>query len=111
MTVKKPILVKQNRFLDFGYGFYTTTNKEQAISFADKVVRRRKEGKETVSIYNIDEKAAFKYLRVLQFEKPDKDWLDFVSENRAGNYTGDQYDMIYGRLPMMTYIGHLPYML
>ena len=27
VIVEKPILVEQNRFLDFGYGFYTTTNK------------------------------------------------------------------------------------
>ena len=37
MTVSEPKLVEQNRFLDFGYGFYTTTNKEQAVGFADKV--------------------------------------------------------------------------
>lgn len=29
VVVEKPKLVPQNRFLDFGYGFYTTTNKEQ----------------------------------------------------------------------------------
>lgn len=34
-------LIKQSRFLDFGYGFYTTTNKAQAIFFADKVTKRR----------------------------------------------------------------------
>lgn len=28
--VEKPKLVEQNRFLDFGYGFYTTTNESQA---------------------------------------------------------------------------------
>ena len=27
LTVSEPRLVEQNRFLDFGYGFYTTTNK------------------------------------------------------------------------------------
>ena len=37
IVVAQPKLIQQNRFLDFGYGFYTTTNKEQAISFADKV--------------------------------------------------------------------------
>lgn len=33
----EPRLIQQNRFLDFGFGFYTTTNKVQAISFAEKV--------------------------------------------------------------------------
>ena len=54
LVVSKPKLVEQNRFLDFGFGFYTTTNKIQAIGFADKVTRRRKDGTRTVSIYEID---------------------------------------------------------
>ena len=35
--VEKPKLIEQNRFLDFGYGFYTTTNKDQAENFSKKV--------------------------------------------------------------------------
>lgn len=50
MAVEQPKLLVQNRFLDFGTGFYTTENKEQAISFANKVYRRRKEGSPIVSI-------------------------------------------------------------
>ena len=37
VVVSEPKLIQQNRFLDFGFGFYTTTNKKQAIGFADKV--------------------------------------------------------------------------
>lgn len=96
MIVDKPRLIVQNRFLDFGFGFYTTTNKEQAISFAEKVIRRRKEGNKIVSIYEIDEKRAFSELRLLEFKNADEEWLDFVSDNRAGNYSGEQYDLIYG---------------
>ena len=43
VVVSKPKLIQQNRFLDFGFGFYTTTNKKQAIGFADKVYKRRTE--------------------------------------------------------------------
>ena len=32
VTVEEPKLIKQNRYLDFGYGFYTTTNKTQATT-------------------------------------------------------------------------------
>ena len=59
LTVSNPKLVEQNRFLDFGYGFYTTTNRLQAIGFADKVTKRRKEGLPTVNIYEINEEKAF----------------------------------------------------
>ena len=55
MTVAIPKLIKQNRFLDFGFGFYTTTNKEQAIGFAKKVYQRRKVGDCIVNIYEIKE--------------------------------------------------------
>lgn len=96
LMVSEPKLVVQNRFLDFGYGFYTTTNKVQAIGFADKVTKRRKEGTPTVSIYEIDEAKAFAECSVLRFDAPNEAWLDFVSDNRAGSYTGGPYDFIYG---------------
>ena len=94
--VSEPKLVVQNRFLDFGYGFYTTTNKVQAIGFTNKVTKRRKDGIPTVSIYEIDEIKAFAETSILRFDEPDEAWLDFVSENRAGNYSGKTYDFIYG---------------
>lgn len=96
MTVSQPKLVEQNRFLDFGYGFYTTTNKEQAVGFADKVTKRRKEGIRTVSVYEMDEERAFSQCSLLRFDAPDEAWLDFVYENRRGNYSGSDYDLIYG---------------
>lgn len=96
VIVSKPKLIQQNRFLDFGFGFYTTTNKMQAIGFADKVTKRRKEGSKVVSIYELDEEKAFTQCSVLQFESANEAWLDFVSENRAGNYKGKAYDFIFG---------------
>lgn len=96
VTVSEPRLVEQNRYLDFGYGFYTTTNKTQAIGFADKVTKRRKSGERTVSIYEIDEMTAFAECSILRFESANEVWLDFVSENRSGNYSGEAYDFIYG---------------
>ena len=96
MVVEQPKLIEQNRFLDFGYGFYTTTNKTQAIGFADKVTKRRKSGERTVSIYEIDEGTAFAECSILKFESANEAWLDFVSENRSGNYSGEAYDFIYG---------------
>jgi len=96
IAVPEPALVPQNRYLDFGFGFYTTTNKMQAISFADKVTKRRRVGESTVSIYELDEAIAFAECSVLRFEEADEAWLDFVSENRSGNYEGKTYDFIFG---------------
>lgn len=96
VVVEKPQLVKQTRFLDFGYGFYTTENKAQAISFAEKVYRRRKEGVPTVSIYEIDEQVAFAACSLFRFDSPSEEWLDFIYENRMGSYAGTPYELIYG---------------
>lgn len=41
VEVRFPMLVESNRMLDFGPGFYTTTNREQAVRFARSVVARR----------------------------------------------------------------------
>jgi hypothetical protein len=96
IAVEKPRLVPQNRFLDFGKGFYTTENKAQAISFADKVCRRRKEGAPLVSLYEFDEETAFADCSLLRFDAPDEAWLDFVSQHRNGIYQGASYELTYG---------------
>ncbi len=96
VIVREPRLIRQNRYLDFGFGFYTTTNQAQAVSFADKVTKRRKEGKAVVSIYELDENKAFEACSILRFDAPGEAWLDFVSDNRSGNYEGQAYDFIFG---------------
>ncbi len=97
VVVDKPSLLKQNRTLDFGFGFYTTTNEEQAISFAQKVMKRRESECCYVSIYEIPTiEELQRNLRVLVFTDANEAWLDFVSANRAGNYSGEIYDIIYG---------------
>lgn len=96
VIVERPRLIKQNRFLDFGFGFYTTTNREQAESFAQKVAFKRKNGQPSLNIYQLDDSVAFKQCTLLSFSAPDEDWLDFVAANRQGNYHGKQYDLIYG---------------
>ncbi len=94
-VVEKPRLIEQNRFLDFGYGFYTTTNQAQAVSFAKKVVVRRG-GTPTVNVYEIDDPIVNNTLKIKRFNAPDEDWLDFVSAHRNGTYNKEQYDLIIG---------------
>lgn len=96
VIVDHPKLIRQNRYLDFGFGFYTTTNRDQAVSFAQKVTDRRKTGEAVLNIYSIDEAVAFEACGLLRFDDPDGAWLDFVAENRQGIYKGKQHDLIYG---------------
>ena len=32
----------------------------------------------------------------MRFDAPNEAWLEFVAENRSGNYHGEDYDVVYG---------------
>lgn len=97
MIVDQPKLIRQNRTLDFGYGFYTTTNLDQAVNFAGKVTDRRGSGSPCISMYDVPEVEALQSrYKVLIFTEPDEDWLDFVFANRNGSYSGVHYDIVFG---------------
>ena len=53
VIVDKPVLLPEQRTLDFGSGFYTTTNLDQAQVFARKVGDRRETDKCYVNFYTI----------------------------------------------------------
>ncbi len=95
VVVEHPKLIEQNRFLDFGYGFYTTTNETQAENFAQKVIIRRG-GKPIVNVYEFDETSQTNTLKIKRFSAPDEEWLDFVSAHRNGTWDGEKYDLIIG---------------
>ncbi len=95
IAVKEPKLIKQNRNLDFGFGFYTTTNFEQALDFSRKVFNRLHDGKPIVSEYVIDEKSLSNF-NIKQFSGTSNEWLDFVFQNRQGIYKDETYDIIIG---------------
>lgn len=97
MEVREPKLIRPIRTLDFGPGFYTTLNRDQAIEFARKVVDRNDgKGVATLNRYSLDEKAAFARYGTLRFDAPDRAWLDFVVANRSGTYAGPDYAIKYG---------------
>jgi hypothetical protein len=95
-VVDTPKLINQVRSLDFGAGFYATTNKKQAISVASKVMERTNSNTQFVSIYEFDTKHLQQDLDVLQFYKPNAEWLDFIYQNRQKVYQGKSYDLVIG---------------
>jgi len=95
-TVNKPRLIEQNRGLDFGSGFYLTTNKEQAASFSEIVYRRKKTGSAIVNVYEFDMTTAENTLVIHKFNHADVEWLRFVAENRLKTYKGSIYDLVIG---------------
>jgi len=97
VEVKSPrIIAHKNRGLDFGHGFYTTTNKQQAVDFTKSVMRRTGAMTRKVSVYEFDSNNAKSELDILQFAEPSLEWLEFVRQNRFSTYKGKIYDLVIG---------------
>lgn len=94
-VVNIPKILNAKRPLDFGGGFYVTTNKTQAIKWAKKVAFRNNSKYKYVNCYEFDIKKAELELIVIKFEVADEQWLDFICDNRTGKDTGE-YDIVIG---------------
>lgn len=94
--VEKPRILESARMLDFGKGFYTTTNRTQAMRWAQKVAVRRKVNEKFISVYEFDLDTAEKELTILRFDQADASWLDFVSACRSGKRPDQEYDIVFG---------------
>jgi hypothetical protein len=95
-NVRKPVVERGRPSTDFGKGFYTTTNMEQAMSWAS--IRRKNAGpgaKAIVSIYEVDDDLLDRsdYDRLI-FTAPDEGWLTFVIDCRASK--PHSHDIVFG---------------
>lgn len=95
VEVKEPILLKVQRELDFGKGFYTTSDLEQAARWAWRTAKRRGESNAFVTVYEVNEDE-LKNIRLLSFDSPNVEWLNFVVKNRKGEYIAGDWDIISG---------------
>lgn len=95
LEVKEPKIIKSKRLLDFGTGFYLTTDYEQAKKWALRTTSRREEGTPTITVFSFDENELEK-LDVFTFEGPNKEWLRYISANRTDKAAGDSYDIVMG---------------
>ena len=95
IIVDSPKLLKVQRSLDFGKGFYTTSDFEQAKKWAERSTRIRKDGKPVISFYEIQD-SDIASLNVLRFDKPDEKWLEFVAANRKNILQENNWDLIVG---------------
>ena len=86
VLVSTPKILVTNRMLDFGAGFYTTSNRQQAVKWAKTQTIRRRKGKPIVSMYDFDEEK-LDGISVCRFESADKEWLKYV---------GEKYDLVIG---------------
>lgn len=68
VIVDKPKIIAANRPLDFGGGFYLTTNKEQAQKWASRVAMRNGSDIGYVSCFEFELEKAEKDLVILRFD-------------------------------------------
>ena len=95
--IDKPLILENQRLLDFGKGFYTTTNKKQAEKWA--LIKQKRIGtdsKAIVTVFEIEDKIFDnqKYT-VKQFQFANEEWLDFIVFNRRENRI-HSYDIVKG---------------
>ena len=95
VEVKEPVLLKVQRELDFGKGFYTTSDMEQAARWAERTAKRRGESNAFVTVYEVKDDE-LKNIRLLSFDSPNVEWLNFVVKNRKGEYIAGDWDIISG---------------
>ena len=94
--IKNPDVLHSYRPLDFGKGFYVTTNKNQAENWAKRKSVILGKEKAIVNFYEMDEN--FGELKCKNFGEDLSEWIDFVCHCRDGGTDYEKYDVIIGKV-------------
>lgn len=103
VVVKRPNIQKGRKATDFGRGFYTTTNFEQAKKWALLKKNREQSDRAIVSVYEVPDNILEGEFVVRHFAGATKEWLEFVVNNRKGKSTED-YELVMGPVAMISYM-------
>lgn len=96
VSVKNPNLRQGRPNTDYGKGFYTTVDFDQAARWARIRRERAGGGNAIVSVYEVDDYLLQKKdLRIMEYNGATKEWLDFVVANRRYAPLHD-YDIVLG---------------
>ncbi len=91
-----PEIRKPNRTLDYGSGFYTTTNIQQAEDWVRRHASDNPKPKVGyINVYDADIEA-IRSGNCLWFDSPNEEWIDFVYANRNDRNFVHKYDFVYG---------------
>ena len=95
VAVRKPSLLPGRPNADFGKGFYTTSNVEQAVRWANIKKERENANRAVVSVYEFDEALLNNVeWNIRHFNGADESWLYFVADCRKGRT--HNYDLVLG---------------
>lgn len=91
VSVEFPNIGFSRDFLDFGKGFYLTILYDQAVKYAQRFKRRKREAWLSTYEFEFDPKD----WKIIEFEAYDREWLQFVAKCRSGKDDSD-YDLVIG---------------
>ena len=94
---KTPRIMATDHIGDFGVGFYTTTDLEQARRFVATKCDRSRKTQGVVSYFEVaDDFLQTPGLAIRIFRKADEKWARFVEANRRDVDYRHDYDIVYG---------------
>lgn len=96
VIVERPDVIHSYRPLDFGKGFYVTSNYKQAELWSIRKSLIVGKGKPIVNIYQMSEDRS--NLLVKSFAPDLIDWIDFVCACRDGSDVYKKFDLITGKV-------------
>lgn len=95
VAVRRPYLNLGCRNSDFGKEFYTTSNLEQAVRWANIKKERERSGRAVVSVYEFDESfLSNPAWNIRHFDGADEAWLYFVTDCRKSRK--HDFDLVLG---------------
>ena len=91
--VEQPQILEDNRPLDFGTGFYTTSSLQQALRWVKLRMEQNNVSKGYINIYEYSYK---KGLNIRRFQSANEAWVNFVHANRTIQGYNHDYDIVIG---------------
>lgn len=100
LTVEKPQILTNEIGRDFGFAFYTTDIKDQAIRWARRKAmiaekRTRHHSMPIISVYDWKKTSD---LNIKKFAGASLDWLDMVTQCRSDLTYRHDYDIVIGKI-------------
>ena len=93
--VAKPLCAFGRSHLDFGRGFYVTDLRQQAVEWAFRLARNRKEAP-MLNRYTLNREAFIAEGKSIVFKAYDEEWFNFIVASRRDMNPSDGYDYIEG---------------
>ncbi len=93
--IESPICKLGRKNLDFGQGFYITSLRKQAITWANSMAGNRNMPA-VLNRYKLDRDSILREAKCKIFKAYDKEWLEFIVGNRTGQNLAKDYDYVEG---------------